>query len=324
MPPRLGSPRLMDIKAKDPSVLQKYLLGNMSPEEQEELELWLMSNEDAYDLMEAAEDDLIDASLAGRLSADDLNRFNTHFLAAPERRRKVQFSRSFRRAIDAFSPTSSGFSPSTPSSTWTRLLDALRYRPALAFASSALVLLLVITSVASLIRTAQLQRELNSVTNRLASSEGDRENLRGQLEKSQSAEKTLQAQLDALQGSNVGPKSSSAPVLLALSLMPGITRSSSNLPQITLTPAASGVQFSLVLTDDNFAAYRASLMNADGREILSRDKIAPTASREGKTVKVTIPAENFATGDYSFGLFGIPASGVPENVGRYYFHAVRQ
>src|SRR5262245_65953136 len=102
----MGTFGLMDTKAKDPWVLHKYLLGNMSPEKQEELELWLMSNEDAYDLMEAAEDDLIDASLAGRLSADDLNRFNTHFLAAPERRRKVQFSRSFRRAIDGISPAS--------------------------------------------------------------------------------------------------------------------------------------------------------------------------------------------------------------------------
>src|SRR5262249_17134248 len=162
--------------------------------------------------------------------------------------------------------------------------------------------------------TAQLQRELNSVTNQLASSEGDRENLRRQLDKSQTAERTLQAQLDALQTSNLGPKSSSASALLALSLMPGITRSSSNLPQITLTPAASAVQFSLVLTDDNFTNYRASLMNVDGREILSRDKIAPTASREGKTVRVTIPAENLATGDYSFSLFGISDSGVPENV----------
>src|SRR5688572_20179912 len=59
--------------------LRKYLLGDLSDEEQEALELWLMSEEDAYDLISAAEDDLIDESIAGTLSSRDLERFNNHF-----------------------------------------------------------------------------------------------------------------------------------------------------------------------------------------------------------------------------------------------------
>src|SRR5262249_52764204 len=151
----------------------------------------------------------------------------THFLAAPERQRKVQFSRSFRRAIDGRAQTTPGFSRLPASSTWIRLLDALRYRPALAFAGSALVLILVIASVASLIRTTQLQRQLNSVKIQFVSLESERENLKRQLEESQTTARTLQAQLGALQTPSISPKTSSAPVLLALNLMPGITRSSS-------------------------------------------------------------------------------------------------
>ena len=74
-----------DLPTKDEAVLRKYLLGNMSPEEQEEIELWLMSNEDAYCLLEAAEDDLIDDLLSGRLAVRDLDRFQTYFLVALER-----------------------------------------------------------------------------------------------------------------------------------------------------------------------------------------------------------------------------------------------
>src|SRR5215475_6993365 len=91
----------MGLKTKDEKTLRKYLLGEVSAEEQEEIDLWLMSNEEAYDLIEAAEDDLIDESLAGGLESDELDRFNNHFLAAAERRRKLQFSRSLQRFIAA-------------------------------------------------------------------------------------------------------------------------------------------------------------------------------------------------------------------------------
>src|ERR1051326_3970847 len=89
------------LKTKDHQTLRKYLLGDMPVEEQEALELWLMSEEEAYDLVVAAEDDLIDDSLNGRLNEDEWKRFNELFLAAPERQRKLQFGRSFQRFIRA-------------------------------------------------------------------------------------------------------------------------------------------------------------------------------------------------------------------------------
>jgi anti-sigma factor RsiW len=83
--------------------LRKYLLGDASIQDQEKVDTWLMTDDEAYDLLEAAEDDLIDAALAGRLDRRDFQLFNDHFLAAPERQRKYQFSRSFLRAVDSVS-----------------------------------------------------------------------------------------------------------------------------------------------------------------------------------------------------------------------------
>jgi hypothetical protein len=77
--------------------LRRYLLGLARPEEQVEIEHWLIDQHDSYDLINAAEDDLINDSLAENLKADDLERFNSHFLITEERRRKVQFARSLRR-----------------------------------------------------------------------------------------------------------------------------------------------------------------------------------------------------------------------------------
>src|SRR5215475_441385 len=127
------SSRAGDLQTKDEAVLRKYLLGDMSPEEQEEIELWLMSHEDAYCLLEAAEDDLIDDSLAGRLQRHEIHKFNTYFLTASERQQKLRFSRSFRKYFDALDRVG------PVESFWTRLLDNLRYRPVVGYVLASLL-----------------------------------------------------------------------------------------------------------------------------------------------------------------------------------------
>ena len=301
-----------DLPTKDEAVLRKYLLGDMSPEEQEGIELWLMSSEDAYCLLEAAEDDLIDDSFAGRLAPRDLDRFQTHFLVAPERQRKLQFSRSFKRAIDAAAQPVRLEFPSRPG-----LLDFLRFRPAFVYATSALIVILLTGNIWSFLKVAELQRELHSVTDQVTELGRDRDDLKRQLVESQAATLALQAAIPP-------PKPSTAPVLLAMNLVPGITRSSNEIPTLTLTANASRIRFSLALLDDNFTVYRASLMNADSREIWTESKVVPTVARDGKTIVLNVPAEVLLSGDFSFSLMGVPDSGTPESVARYYFRAVRQ
>src|SRR5262245_37473132 len=84
----------MQLQAKDENTLRRYLLGDVSPDERQEIEVWLMSVDEAYDILVAAEDDLIDESLNGKLKKTDLEQFNSFFLAAPERQCKLAFARS--------------------------------------------------------------------------------------------------------------------------------------------------------------------------------------------------------------------------------------
>ena len=93
---------------------------------------------------------------------------------------------------------------------------------------------------------------------------------------------------------------------------------------VNVAAKTNAVRFSLTLLDDNFPTYRASLRNADDRELLSREKLAASPTREGKAIVFTIPAENLPAGDYSFSLQGVPVSGTPENTGRYPFRVTRQ
>jgi len=315
-----GRPRVMGFQSKDETVLRKYLLGDMSADNQDEFELWLMSDNEAYDLLEAAEDDLIDDAVSGRLQGRELDQFNNHFLLAPERRRKLQFGRSFRRLLVAKKPVAI-----QAPTVWDRMLDALRYRPAFGYALCALIIVSVIGIGWSILKVASLEQQLNATAAQLKNLGQERDGLKGQLDETQSANATLETQLRELEAA-VGTSQSSTtpPTLLALNLIPGLTRSSNDLPKITITSNNKLAQFSLSLLDDNYTAYRAALIDAGGQEIWSRDKLPATTTREGKAVVVTIPTEVFSTANYSFNLMGVPDSGTPESVASFYFRAVRQ
>jgi hypothetical protein len=318
----------MEIKAKDEALLRKYLLGEASGQEQKEIELWLMSEEEAYDLLEAAEDDLIDDYLAGRLEGRALDRFNHHFLAAPERRRKLQFSRSFKRAIGAATPPVHVQPPTPDSSFRIRLLDALRYRPAVAYLAFALIIVMLMGNTWSLVQVWQLQQELRSANEQLTQARPGRETLQRQLDESQAATRSLEKQVRTLEASPAAANIPSAPALLALALMPGAVRSSGtvagNPPQVRLTPSSSLVEFSLALLNDNFTVYRVSLVNGDRREILSHNGLAASATAQGTAIVVAVPARILSDRDYSLILYGIPDTGNPETVDRYDFRVVRQ
>ncbi len=51
-------------------------------------------------LIAAAEDDVVDDYLAGRLTAEEVKQFEAYFLAAPARQRKLEFHRN--RTGDTF------------------------------------------------------------------------------------------------------------------------------------------------------------------------------------------------------------------------------
>jgi len=326
---RSGATRLVEIMGMDDIALRRYLLGDASFSEQEEIDLWLMSSEEAYDQLEAAEDDLIDEFLGGRLEGRDLTQFNDHFLVAPERQRKLQFSRSFRRAVDAATPQSVLVDTSTrgASTFGARLLDTLRYRPVLAYAGTVLILLMFMGGSWSLVRVVQLQQTLRSTTVQLVDTGRERDGLKRQLNETQTAARTLEVQLQELQSSvTVAAKPVQLPSL-ALSLMPGTVRSAgpqSGVQTLTLPRNPSLIEFSLTLLDDDFTLYRVSLVDSERREILSHNRLTSSTTASGKAIVLTIPGQSLAPGDYSLVLSGTSDNGSPETVGRYDFRAVRQ
>jgi hypothetical protein len=83
----------------DQIMMRRYVLGNVTEEERSALELRLMNDNELYDELSMVEDDLIDDFLAGELTADELEMFESYFLASPDHRGKLRFAKAFREYI---------------------------------------------------------------------------------------------------------------------------------------------------------------------------------------------------------------------------------
>jgi hypothetical protein len=309
----------LQLNMKDQQTLRKYLLGNMPVEGQEQVELWLMSDDQAYDLLEAAEDDLIDDFLQGELRGPDLDQFQNHFLVAPERKNKLQFSCSLHRFIRSRSLFERA-------SFWTAVRASLQFRRAPAYAVAALLALLLVGGIWTAERDILLQRRPDSAMNQLADTRRQRDEPQKQLQEAQTATQNLEQQVRALEETVARPKSgSTSPALLAVNLIPNLTRATSDIPAVAVTGDTQFVQFSLALLDDNYSSYRVSLRDAGGKEIWRKDGLTSMAAPGGKAIVVLIPATLLVPADYTFTLSGISSSQAPpEDINTFPFPVVRR
>jgi hypothetical protein len=313
----------MDTNTKDEKDLREYLLGDIPPETQKEIELWLMSDEKAYDFLVASEDDLVDDFLAGNLKPREIERFERHFLTTPERQRKLQFGRVLKQFIDR---TDSGLLPQPKSlSFWQAAYEFLRYRPSRSYAYAVVVALFLIGGFWSFLRVAELGRKLDSTSNQLSYMQQEREEFKRQLGESQSLRDRLQAQLRTLEQAFADSKISTfARSSLALTLTPGLSRSSNKSQLLTISENTSMAHISLELMDDNYESYRVTLLDAGNKELWTRYRLTATATGQNKFVIVNVPGELLSPGNYSLRLEGTSESQPPENINSYYFHVVRQ
>src|SRR4051812_18790592 len=86
--------------------IRQYLLGSLSEEARERVEVRLLTEEELYAELLAWEDELIDQYVNEGLSAEEREQFEAHFLCDPERQRKIRFARTLQKYIDRQSKTS--------------------------------------------------------------------------------------------------------------------------------------------------------------------------------------------------------------------------
>jgi anti-sigma-K factor RskA len=88
-----------DQNRNDELLLRQYLLGRLAEEEQGALEQQLMTNQDLFNRLLKAEEELIDEYVRGQVSDDEGRAFEGRFLEDPGRWDELQFAEVLRRYL---------------------------------------------------------------------------------------------------------------------------------------------------------------------------------------------------------------------------------
>jgi hypothetical protein len=125
--------------SKDRELTFAYLLGEISETERDDFEDRFLADRDSFEIVQAAEDELIDEYVFGRLSGARRRRFEERFLRTEVQRRRVELARRLGSSAAAMH---------SPVTRWPALFEPVRRNvSAAAFATAVLVFALALFAI---------------------------------------------------------------------------------------------------------------------------------------------------------------------------------
>lgn len=324
----------------DEMLIRRYLLGNVTEEQQRRIEERLLTDDRYYSRFDKIEEDLIDDYVRGQLESDDALRFEQHFMSAPGRRESVEFAKALAAAVTSGRalPAEGASSPeghvALPPNGLSQ--DPSSYsRPITLYLSASAVLLLVLAVGWLLVNTARLRNQLDRAqieTSRLQQSE---ERLAQDLEEQTRRNEDLarDLELERAKSARIGREPSQreqlgAPQtesdLVSVLLKPGLTRSQDEPPLVRLSLGIRRIELKLKLPvrAASYSRYRAELQTVELQTVWSKADLKTDASNNN-TVVITVPAQSLTRSDYLVRLSGIAADGTQKILNTYHFKVVQ-
>ncbi len=304
---------------EDEILIRRYLMGEASQEEQCLIEQRLLTDREYFNTLIKVEEDLIDEYAAGETIEKE--KFESHFLNAPERRERVEFARALSRYISAekIRERSKANSPISAKPLWQgRLIQALSAGAVLLMVASTLWLLIERSRLLARIERQQSEfRQREEELKRQADEQLSRnEEMTRQLDSDKTEIARMEEEIARLERG--GQRDENA---VSLVLVPGLSRDQNQVATANLSPAAKSLRLELETDGENYPSYRVVVQTAEGETLWSRDSLR--ARRAGKSVVITLPAALLARSDYLVALDGRRADRY-ERVSTYFFRVVRK
>ena len=316
----------------------RYLLGRLSEEEEAPLEERYFSEDDEFEELEAAEDELIDRYVRGQLSDEDSRRFR-RLLVSPRLAERVELAKILAQRTSSqtqpqavVEPEKNIVLPAHAPSWWQRVFGtataaSFAFRPAFATA----ILLMLIPTTALVFVWMKLRTE--SV--RLSAEQQQRENLKRQIDEQQAkvnalenAQKQTQEEKDQLaklveqyrQQVEQQQQRPTAPLVLAFQLLPGTVRGDGGRKPITLHKGVSAVDLDLDVSAGEYPRYIATVQDKDGNTFSSCRNLIPRGG--SKYIRCRVSAKLLPPGIYNVHVDGITSTGANENFQDFPFRVV--
>ena len=333
----------MSLQSENSDSIRRYLLGDLPEQEREQVEQRLMSDDDLYEQLLVAEDELIDEYVSSELPEQERAKFSRHFLSVPELRQDVKFASVLRkRALETAPQEVVAQKSAEPARVlpfgW---LGTLFMRPAFGASLAAALLAVVVLATWLAAQNSQLKRQLGQLQVRqsptpepmpglqeqLASERLRNEQLSAELRRQQELLADESRKLQEAREAQARQQTAGAQTLrqrvatfVALALTPGVMRDSGELKKVSLSPDIREVRVRLDLAAGGHSSYRAALLTADEREVWTARGLRAAGA---KYVQVNIPARLIKPDDYRILLSGVTSAGEVDELDNYYFRVSR-
>jgi hypothetical protein len=290
------------------------------------------TEKEKFEEMWAAENNLIDDYLRGKLIRSDRELFEKRFLSSPWGRKRVKAASILLTSISGVERTSRRISRTKSSLSGARLrrlgLDLSWPKPAIALTLGTLVVLVLVVVLWGLIETGRLRRQLllsqaeqaaqlerqQELETQGAAAREQVDHLAQELARARDQLATLEA-----------PKAEEAPSTHQVSffLIGGLARDGGQTPTVKLPPGTEEAALKVTLNSKGYRSYTAVLRTAEGAEVWKRLSVKAIPVRTGLSIVLRVPAARLARNDYTLRLTGITAAGAVEDAGQYYFRVER-
>ncbi len=315
-------------------LIGRYLLGELSEEQQVEIEDRAFEDKDYLASITAVENDLIDEYVRGELSGAQRQRFEKRFLASAERRKRVEFARALAGVMSEQAVPKKIVVQETKSWSWMDSIYAFinGLTPAARMAFVSAVPLLLIGAGYLSIETLRLRRELtelraqnqsqqNSQQQALEVERHRNQELNAQLNQEKQQREQTDESLRELSEAGDAVNPAPRPVIASLTLLPGLSRGGDNKPNLVLPDDARLVRLQIGIDpEEPYKNFNVELLTLAGRQVWTREKLNARNRRGARAVGLTLPATALKSGDYELRLRGVTESGAAEDVGFYYFN----
>jgi hypothetical protein len=268
---RDGTERVTD-RVVDQGTIERYLLGELSPDEQAELETRYFGDPELLDRIEAAEDELIDDYVREELVPARRLRFESHFLNE-KRLERVRMAEALHMECGGSTPL---YAPKAAAS---------RRTPYVLPAAAALF-------GAALLAIVWLFVHNRGLEQRIATLQAERDAARVEIARRTAPPQTTTTTPEP-------PRQPPAPlaVVASIVLSPGLTRDGGDVAIITVEPETRMVRIELRL-ETSAKRYDATLQRAGEPPLWTGSGlVAQTIDGERRLV-LYFPREQFTAGDY--------------------------
>lgn len=328
----------------------EFLLGKLSEEETTRMEAEVFAENNQFELILIAENDLIDAYVKDELAPEDRVLFKNRLLLNPRQRQRVEFAKTLVKYASSQPVEEQKFSfSSSIKSNWLSTFEQFfSAKPLLSYSYSIAAVLFIATAAFWLalnynaphlphdteLASAPAISEIET-QNPLSDTGFEEQKYSAETNsKSETTENRLSAADERLPSSNLRQQQALpnrrieqetkkvAPIISTIILSVASTRGGSAEPRtkaFDIPANAKYVNLRLNFEEGDFSSFYTVIETVEGQQIWSGKTFKSSKNKSEKTITLSVPARLLKKGDYIVTLKGLTKDGAYESVGDYSF-----